>query len=207
MTTKPANARQTRQQLIDVGADLLCRRGYTGFSYQDLARELGISKPSVHHHFAQKADLGLALCDWTEQWLRDGFAHFDQYGQNAPDKLQRYLRAAAKHTFNEHKQCPLSALHSDLAQLPDAMRARLSDLSRLEVDWVAAVFSQGLADGELQAPATASAQELAQLFIFACKGALYYARLLGREHFEQSMSLLLQQWLPDAQPAQSRTPL
>lgn len=87
------------------------------------------------------------------------------------------------------------------------MRTRLSDLSRLEVDWVAAVFSQGLADGELQAPATASAQELAQLFIFACKGALYYARLLGREHFEQSMSLLLQQWLPDAQPAQSRTPL
>ncbi len=72
MTSKSANTRQTRQQLIDVGADLLCRHGYTGFSYQDLAHELGIRKPSVHHYFAQKTDLGLALYDWTEQWLRAG---------------------------------------------------------------------------------------------------------------------------------------
>lgn len=185
----------TRQQLIDVSADLLCQRGFSGFSYQDLANELGIRKASVHHHFAQKADLGLALCDWTEAWLRQGFEHFDRHGRNAPDKLWRYLRAAARHTFNDHKQCPLSVLQRDLPALPEAMRQRLAELSNVELDWIAGVFSAGLQQGELISPPGTDARALAQLFICSCKGALYYARLSGSDHFEQSMSLLLQPWL------------
>jgi TetR/AcrR family transcriptional repressor of nem operon len=191
------SANNTRQQLVEISADLLCRRGFSGFSYQDLANELGIRKASVHHHFPQKADLGLALCDWTEAWLLDGFQHFDRQASGAVDKLQRYLRAAAKHAFNDDKQCPISALHSDLPVLSEAIRQRLKALSETELNWVAGVFRQGLDNGELRAPQPAAdAREMARLFIVACKGALFYARLLGPEHFEQSMALLLRQWLP-----------
>jgi len=191
--------KNTREQLIDLSADLLCERGFSGFSYQDLANRLGIRKASVHHHFAQKADLGLALCDWTEQWLRQGFEHFDRQGTGAVDKLQRYLRAAAKHTFNEHKQCPVSALHSDLAILPDSMQQRLQQLMAVEHEWVSRVFRAGLESGELTTlnRTASSADDMARLFIFTCKGALFYARLQGPEFFNQSMALLLLQWLPD----------
>lgn len=195
MTSKATN--NTRQQLIELSADLLCRRGFSGFSYQDLANGLGIRKASVHHHFPQKADLGLALCDWTENWLQEGFSHFDRNASSAPDKLQRYLRAAAKHTFSDDKQCPISALHSDLAQLPEAMTARLTELSEVELDWVTGVFAAGLERGELVChPHNCHPRDMARLFIFACKGALFYARLLGPQHFDQSMALLLSQWLP-----------
>jgi TetR/AcrR family transcriptional repressor of nem operon len=33
-------------------------RGYNGFTYADIAAELGIAKASLHHHFASKALLG-----------------------------------------------------------------------------------------------------------------------------------------------------
>ena len=122
------------------------------------------------------------------------------------DKLQRYLRAAAKHTFNEHKQCPVSALHSDLAILPDTIQQRLTQLMHIEHQWVSAVFYAALQNGELvshtPAPDDADqnrqdqADDMARLFIFTCKGALFYARLQGPEFFNQSMALLLQQWLP-----------
>lgn len=201
-TTKAATkaSNNTREQLVELSADLLCRRGFSGFSYQDLANALGIRKASVHHHFPQKADLGLALCDWTERWLLDGFEHFDRHGTSAPDKLQRYLRAAAKHTFADDKQCPVSALHSDLPVLPEAMTTRLTELSDVELNWVAGVFATGLERGELvHHPRQSQPRDMARLFIFACKGALFYARLLGPQHFEQSMALLLSQWLPDQQ--------
>lgn len=197
--TKTINS--TREQLVELSADLLCRRGFSGFSYQDLAAALGIRKASVHHHFPQKADLGLALCDWTERWLLTGFEHFDRHGTSAPDKLQRYLRAAARHTFAEDKQCPVSALHSDLPLLPECMTARLIQLSDTELDWVTRVFTAGIASGELRChPPHSDARDMARLFIVACKGALFYARLLGPHHFDQSMALLLSQWLPN-QPA------
>lgn len=193
------NRSNTRQQLLEVSADLLCRRGFSGFSYQDLAQQLGIRKASVHHHFPQKADLGLALCDWTEQWLLQGFEHFDRQGNGAVDRLQRYLRASAKHAFNGDRQCPLSALNSDMPQLPEAIQERLRQLSHTELDWVSGVFRMGLDNGELQdhSPGEADPRAMARLFIFTCKGALFYARLQGQEYFTQSMSLLLQQWLPD----------
>ena len=207
-TDQRTSSKSTRDQLIEVSAGLLCTRGFSGFSYQDLANELGIRKASVHHHFAQKNDLGLALCDWTEQWLLQGFAHFDQQGTNATDKLQRYLRAAAEHTFNEHKQCPVSALYSDLAVLPEAIQARMQELTAIEHQWVSGVFYAGLQSGELTSQQScplsglsdsaikSAADDMARLFVFSCKGALFYARLQGEEFFYQSMDLLMQQWRP-----------
>ncbi|MCG8611460.1 MAG: TetR/AcrR family transcriptional regulator, partial [Pseudomonadales bacterium] len=47
-----------KQQIVELGLSLLQTRGFESFSYQDLARELGITKASIHHHFPKKADLG-----------------------------------------------------------------------------------------------------------------------------------------------------
>ena len=38
-------------------------RGFNGFSYADVARELGVTKAALHYHFASKAELGDALID------------------------------------------------------------------------------------------------------------------------------------------------
>ncbi len=51
----------TATQILDVAERLVQNRGFNGFSYADVASELGISKPSLHYHFASKADLGEAL--------------------------------------------------------------------------------------------------------------------------------------------------
>ena len=50
-----------RGRLIAEAEMLVKRRGYSGFSYADLAAVIGISKASIHHHFPAKEDLGAAL--------------------------------------------------------------------------------------------------------------------------------------------------
>ncbi len=176
----------TKQQIVEFSADLLRSGGYNGFSYLDISRELGISKASVHHHFPKKQDLGLALCTWSEDWLVQGFTHFDDHGANAWDKLQRYLRAATKHCLSENKICPVAAFHSDLTSLSPQILEELTRLDNLELDWVSKVISQGMQSGEFVTQDDPRA--LASLFIFSCKGALYYARLHGEELLSQTMS-------------------
>lgn len=207
MSANHATQPNRKQQILELSADLLREKGFSGFSYQDLARALGINKASVHHHFAQKEDLGLALCDWTEQWLQQGFDHFDASNDSPLAKLNHYLATAARHTFSEQKLCPVSALNSELLRLPDSMQQRLAGLAEFELHWVEQVIRQAQQNAEINA--LASPAEMARLFIHSCKGALYYARLSaygshqsglspsaqqGQSYFQHSMKLLLSQW-------------
>src|SRR5271168_5491364 len=47
--------------ILDVAERLAQTRGYNGFSYADIAAELGVTKASLHYHFPSKAELGRAL--------------------------------------------------------------------------------------------------------------------------------------------------
>jgi TetR/AcrR family transcriptional repressor of nem operon len=175
----------TRQQIIEYSADMLRANGFEGFSYLDISRHLGITKASVHHHFPKKVDLGLALCDWTQDWFEQGISHFDTKATSNWNKLERYVRAAMKHSLNEQKLCPISAFYSDLNKLPDSIKERVKALDDYELDWVTQVMQDGIENNEFSA--NQDPRALASLFIFSCKGALYYARLHGKDLFQQTM--------------------
>lgn len=175
----------TREQIIEFSADMLRTNGMEGFSYLDISRHLGITKASIHHHFPKKVDLGLALCDWTQDWLEQGLSHFDTKATSNWNTLERYMRAAIKHTLNDKKPCPISAFYSDLNKLPESIKERVKALDDYELDWVSQVIQNGIDNNEFQA--NQSSRALAALFIFSCKGALYYARLHGKDLFHQTM--------------------
>ncbi len=175
----------TKQKIIEFSADCLRERGFDGFSYLDISRELGITKASVHHHFPKKEDLGLALCVWSKDWLLAGLAHFDTYGSSNWNKLERYMKAAVKHTLRDQKLCPVSAFYSDLSKLPESIHRQLKQLDELELKWVESVIEEGIEVGEFKPDSDAAS--MASLFIFSCKGALYHARLHGEALFSQTM--------------------
>lgn len=175
----------TRQKIIEFSADMLRSKGFDGFSYLDISRHLGITKASVHHHFPKKVDLGLALCDWTQNWFEKGLSYFDSISTSQWNKLELYMNAAMQYTLIEKKLCPISALYSDLSKLPDSMKERLMTLDDFELNWITQVIVEGIENKEFiphQDPLA-----IAGLYIFSCKGALYYARLHGQDLFNQTM--------------------
>lgn len=175
----------TREQIIEFSADMLRSNGFEGFSYLDISRHLNITKASVHHHFPKKIDLGIALCDWTQNWLEQGLSHFDIKGTSNWNKLERYIRAASTHSLNEQKLCPISAFYSDLNKLPEPMKECLKALDNYELNWVTSVIEDGIKQKEFTE--NDDPRALASLFIFSCKGALYNARLHGKDLFHQTM--------------------
>jgi TetR/AcrR family transcriptional regulator, transcriptional repressor for nem operon len=62
-TTAPKQRSETAEQILDLAETLIQTRGYSAFSYQDIADSLGIRKASIHYHFASKAELGVAVVD------------------------------------------------------------------------------------------------------------------------------------------------
>jgi TetR/AcrR family transcriptional repressor of nem operon len=191
MNTQPnkhTEIMSTRQKIIEFSADMLRARGFDGFSYLDISRHLDIKKASVHHHFPKKVDLGLALCDWTQQWFEKGLSHFDAISTCYWNKLELYAQAAMKHTLTDKKLCPISAFYSDLNKLPESMKERLIALDDFELNWVTNVIIDGISNQEFK-PHT-DPRAIAGLYIFSCKGALYYARLHGKELFHQTINQL-----------------
>ena len=69
--------RDTRRELLDVAESLYGARGYNGFSYRDLAGQIGIKTASIHYHFPTKGDLGEALVEREREEFAKNLAQLD----------------------------------------------------------------------------------------------------------------------------------
>jgi AcrR family transcriptional regulator len=65
--------------ILDSARVLMMDRGYNGFSFRDIAAEVGIKSASIHYHFATKADLAEA----TARAYREAFNAALDGGVNA----------------------------------------------------------------------------------------------------------------------------
>ncbi|MEM8598082.1 MAG: TetR/AcrR family transcriptional regulator [Pseudomonadota bacterium] len=62
----------TRDRLLDAAERRVRIAGYNGFSFRDLAANIGIKSASVHHHFPTKEDLVTTLAArYRERFLSD----------------------------------------------------------------------------------------------------------------------------------------
>jgi TetR/AcrR family transcriptional repressor of nem operon len=52
---------ETAERLMDLAEGHMRNAGYGGFSFRDLAAEIGIKSASVHHHFPTKATMATAV--------------------------------------------------------------------------------------------------------------------------------------------------
>lgn len=81
----------TRARILDAAERLVQTRGFAGFTYAQIADELGITKASLHYHFAGKADLGLALIDRYRLRFRSALNEITAAGPPASDALAEYV--------------------------------------------------------------------------------------------------------------------
>ena len=60
MPKRPEPA-DTATRILDLAEELVQTRGFSGFSYADIAARLDVTPASLHYHYGSKADLGEAL--------------------------------------------------------------------------------------------------------------------------------------------------
>ncbi len=174
----PKPRSETAEQILDLAETLIQTRGYSAFSYQDIAASLGIRKASIHYHFPSKADLGRAVVDRY-------VAHFDAAltaiaedpSQPSMAMLDFYVEPYIGYAKSADHVCLCGALAGEILALPPELRSRVDGFFRAHQAWLTAILKRGAARGEFELAAPAS--KVARLVFGALQGALLVRRTTG----------------------------
>jgi TetR/AcrR family transcriptional regulator, transcriptional repressor for nem operon len=177
-TTAPKQRSETAQQILDLAETLIQTRGYSAFSYQDIADRLGIRKASIHYHFPSKTDLGIAVVDrYVARFGAALAAIAEDESQSSMTMLDFYVEPYLGYSETPDRVCLCGALAGEILALPPEFRSRVAGFFRTHQAWLAGILKRGSARGEfgLAAPAT----KQARLIFAALQGALLVKRTTG----------------------------
>ena len=168
------NERVTKaDEVLQVAERMARTAGYNGFSYREIAKDVGIKAASVHYHFPSKADLGAAVGRrYTERFMAALGAPDDP--QATPEVLlRRYIEAFRRALVDEGLMCLCGVFGAEIADLPPPVAAEAKRFFELNIDWLAKVFER--AGGE-RTPEQARAA--AMHVVATLEGAMILARAL-----------------------------
>ncbi|MET4073924.1 TetR/AcrR family transcriptional regulator [Hymenobacter sp. UYCo722] len=187
-------APDTRTRILDLAEGLLLERGFNAFSYQHLARELGVKPAAIHYHFPSKDDLGTALVARQLRRLRKWRGLPRVTNLEPVQQLDALLAVYDNHLGHDRRVCLFGALAADFRTLPVPMQAELRTFNRELTEWLAEVLAVGRATGALRfvgSPAAKAAQVLTTL-----AGALQVARVHDETPFRVIVGQLRLELLP-----------
>jgi TetR/AcrR family transcriptional regulator, transcriptional repressor for nem operon len=179
----------TPTQILDVAERLVQERGFNGFSYADVAKELGVTKAALHYHFPGKAELGDALIERYAERFGDALVAVDGRDIDAAEKLHAYAQLYAE-VFRDDRMCLCGMLAADYATLPEPMRERVVRFFDDNEVWLAQVLDDGRKAGTLHFQG--SARSVARTIVGGLEGAMLVARPYGDvKRFRAAASLLI----------------
>jgi TetR/AcrR family transcriptional repressor of nem operon len=169
--------------ILDAAERLAQTRGYNGFSYADIALQLGVTKAALHYHFASKAALGAALIARYCRAFGAALEAIDANTMQPHKKLRQYVGLYDSVLSND-RMCLCGMLAAEYATLPAPMQQGLKLFFDTNETWLARVLADGVRAGVFHFKG--SAQARAQLLLGALEGAMLAARSYGNPRRFQS---------------------
>ncbi|BCS96355.1 TetR family transcriptional regulator [Desulfoluna limicola] len=182
----------TRTKILDVAEALIQQVGLNAMSYKHISDEVGIQKPSIHHHFPKKENLV------NELLMRCHVTYGDKYQKivgddvPAPEKL-RSLAGVYGEGLKKGKLCLVGTISSDLGTLQSDSRNILENTIRKTVKTFAVAFEQGRKEETLVY--SGSPEEAAYAFFSFLLGAQITARAYGgADRFRGAAEAMISSW-------------
>lgn len=166
----------TKTALLDAAEQAARRRGFDGFSFADMAPEVGIRKASIHHHFPTKALLAKALIARYHAEMEATCAAITALHPTGGGRLGAMI-ATYRAALDEGRcLCLCVALSVARDSLPEDLPSALVGFRAMMRDWLAEAFALGAADGSILRVTDAKAEASATLALM--EGAHLAARAM-----------------------------
>lgn len=166
------------ERIADVARGLVQEVGYNGFSFEHISQAVGMRKASIHHHFASKVDLGVAV---VQRYTREFEASLRQVHQGfttAPERLMAYADLFETTFKNKHRLCVCGMLGAESNSLDAALKAEVKRFFQINLNWLNGVFQDGLTQGSLRS--AHDAQLLAETLLSLLEGAMLVGRSVSK---------------------------
>ncbi|PHV12371.1 TetR/AcrR family transcriptional regulator [Chitinimonas sp. BJB300] len=165
---------ETAKRILDLAEVLWLERGFNGFSYQHLAKPMGLKNAAIHYHYPGKADLGVALVARFRRRFQRSAAHYAATSNDPWDKLEAYVELLTVSYADSERLCPTGMLAAEWATLPEPVREEARGFMRELYAWCAGVLHEGVTSGHFRF--AGSCEDKAALLLATLQGGLQVAR-------------------------------
>lgn len=159
----------TRTKILDAAEHMTQTSGVNGFSYLDLADEVGVKTSSIHYHFKTKADLMLAMVERIET-IHGQSLNTMQIEIDSPKARILEVVKLFQAYVKEEKFCLCGMMAAELQSVSDEVHTRLKSYFKQFQDWIEKQFKE---------MKKKDPKGLALGFVGALEGSLLLARLQG----------------------------
>lgn len=174
-----------KDEITEYALRLIKNKNFSSFSYDDIAKQMGITKAAVHYHFEKKEDLGIAVCQRLQAGLLKSF-ELCQVEMQLNKAHPWYFIESRVRTISPDEICPILSLQSDYENLTENLRGKIQELSSNEIKLMTQLIHEYNAELD--------ADEAVTVALMGIKGALQYRRILGEEFFINTMESLRNQF-------------
>lgn len=158
-----------KTEILQTAAAILREKSFSAFSYADLEQALGIRKASIHHHFATKEKLALALLDYYACNARKAMQGLVDAHATPGAILSAFLDGAEAMMLGEGRVCPHSVFAIDGDQLPASVIDKLAELQEGYIAGIGELLGAAREAGEVDF--VGAPEDQARLLMVALQGA------------------------------------
>lgn len=144
-------------------------------SFEDVARRVGIKKPSIVHHFSSKAELGKAVVRRYRQQFQEILGSIlTQTGGRADHAISVYFLPFLDLGEDNDLICLCGSLAGEFGALSEDLKQEVTAFFHEHHAWLKEVLALGREQGDLHF--VGEPQALAELIFDALQGALMISR-------------------------------
>ena len=171
----------TKRSIMDLAESFLQEKGFNGFSYANIAKELDVKNAAIHYHFPSKE----ALVSEVIQRYRDRFKLWINNSRiqdlSPQEKLDWFFNIYTNTRADNGKVCLAGSLETEFNSLPDSVRQQTQALTRELLVWLQATLQEGRESGVFHF--SGKPADKAALILSSLQGGLQMARALGTHKF------------------------
>ncbi|QEY25866.1 TetR/AcrR family transcriptional regulator [Neisseria zalophi] len=163
----------TKTHILDVGYQLIARKGFTAVGLKEILDTAGIPKGSFYHYFESKEAFGEEI---IEYYLFNHQKHIDTISKKqitTRQKLYEYFQYwyDSQKNVSSREKCLIVKLSGEVADSSDVMRKALAKTYQVIIDWLCEQIKAGWEDGSLTPKTDISAESLASRWYYTWLGA------------------------------------
>src|ERR1700744_2691609 len=110
--------------IMDAAEKRIRKGGFNGFSFREIAVDVGIKSSSVHYHFPTKEKLAEAV---IRRYTEDVSDHIDEMFLAEPDPIRVWTTAIGSTLCTEERMCPCTVMGATALDIPQEVAAAVKD--------------------------------------------------------------------------------
>ncbi len=139
-----------RDRIVQEAVKLFYERGFTGTTLDDIAAELGVTKPFIYTHFRSKVELLAALCQPTIEMSLEAVANAAESTGTPTERLRRAMGDFARVVLQ--RQANIAIFFREEKNLSPEALAEINTLRRKFDRVLSGLLREGVSAGEFNIP-------------------------------------------------------